>query len=494
MNNQKSIKVNFIMNSILKMSAFIFPLITYPYVSRILEPVGMGKVAFAASVVSYFSMFASMGIPTYGIRACAKVRDDKEKLSKTVQEIMGLNIIILAITYITFIICILNIEKMESYKNLLLINSISMILNVFGIEWVYTSLEEYTYISIRSLIFKIVSIILMFIFIHDSDDYIIYGIISIFSSVGSNIFNLINIRKFICFKRFSNYNIKSHIKPVLILFATSVAINIYTNLDTVMLGYMSSDFEVGLYSTAIKFKQILVSLVITLGVILLPRMSYYHENNEVNKINELLIKSIHFTLIISLGISIFFIFYSKECILLLAGEDYLGAVNPMIVITMTIPIIGLASIITNQILIPMNREKGSLIATSIGAIIDLILNAILIPKIGALGVSIATLGAEFIGVIIQIIFAKDILIPLLKKVPYRYTIASTLISLFFIYIVKLNINTSYFIELVIGGCIFFSSYILVLIFMKEPIMCNIINEFNMKIKKNSKKEKLDYEV
>ena len=136
---KKSIKINFIFNTILKMSSFIFPLITYPYVSRILAPEGLGKVAFATSVASYFSLFASLGIPTYGIKACAKVRDDKVNLSRTVQELLILNTITLLVTYSVFIITINNVDKMHQYKPLLIINSISMILTVFGVEWLYLS-------------------------------------------------------------------------------------------------------------------------------------------------------------------------------------------------------------------------------------------------------------------------------------------------------------------------------------------------------------------
>lgn len=476
MSNKKSIKINVIMNFILKISAFIFPLITYPYASRILEPDGMGKIAFATSIVTYFGMFASMGIPTYGIKACAKVRNNKDQLSKVVQEILIINAITLIATYIIFIIFIFNLDKMYEYRGLLLVLSVNIIFNVAGMEWIYSALEEYTYISIRSLVFKFIGIVLMFLCVHNKEDYMIYGLITIFASVGSNILNLINIRKFIVFKKLERYNLKRHFRPILILFASSIAISIYTNLDTVMLGYMTNDTEVGLYNTAIKFKQILVSLVISLGTVLLPRMSYYYENNERDKINNLIAKAIHFTLILSIGVSTFFIMYSKESILFLAGESYLGALYPMIVVTSTIPIIGLACIITNQILIPADNEVGTLIATCIGAITNIALNIILIPKFGALGAAIGTLGAEIVGLISQLFIARNTIIFILKNINYSFTIIPTIISVLITSIVSKEIQLSSFMNVLIGAIVFFGTYISILLMMKESILTGIFRK------------------
>lgn len=474
MENQKSIKKNFIMNTILKMSAFIFPLITFPYASRMLLPEGMGKVAFAASVVSYFSMFASMGIPTYGIRACAKVRNDKEKLSKVVHEIFILNMITLMVTYIAFFAFIISVDKMNSYLPLLLLNSISLIFNVFGMEWLYCALEEYSYISIRSLVFKVIGIGLLFVLVHGEEDYIIYAFITMFASVGSNILNLINIRKYVSLTWIGNYKIRKHIKPTMILFATSIAINVYTNLDTLMLGYMTSDVEVGLYITAVKFKQILTSLILSLGMVLLPRISYYYERNESEKINDLLVKSAHFTLILSLGLSAFFILYSRESILFLAGNNYLGAVLPMKIIIATIPFIGLANIVAYQILIPTNNERGYLFATCVGAIIDLVLNYIFIPTMGASGAAIGTLGAAIGEVIILYYLSRKVLNKLFKNIPYYFSIVSLATAVFVTIIFRPYIQFSSLINLILGAVIFFGTYLITLVVMKEPILSDTI--------------------
>ena len=196
-NKNTSVKLNFLMNAILTISAFIFPLITFPYVSRILLPEGTGKVSFATSVVTYFALFAQLGIPTYGIRACAKVRDNKEKLTRTVQEIFIINIVMSLITYIVFFL-VLNIDpRMQADKTLFVITSSTILFNAIGMDWLYKGLEKYTYITIRSIIFKFIALLAMFMFVHQKSDYIVYGGISIFAGSASNICNLLNC--FLCY-------------------------------------------------------------------------------------------------------------------------------------------------------------------------------------------------------------------------------------------------------------------------------------------------------
>lgn len=187
MKKNKSIKLNFIMNVILTMSSFIFPLITFPYVSRILLPEGTGKVSFATSLISYFSMFAQLGIPTYGIRACAKVRDDKEELTRTTQELVIINFVMSVISYTALAVALMLVPRLREERALYIIVSLTIAFNVIGMEWMYKALEQYTYITIRSIIFKFVALIVMFVFVHQKSDYIFYGAITILAASGSNI-------------------------------------------------------------------------------------------------------------------------------------------------------------------------------------------------------------------------------------------------------------------------------------------------------------------
>lgn len=213
---QKSLKINFIMNAVLTISAFIFPLISFPYVSRILGPSGTGNVSFATSIVAYFALFAQLGIPTYGIRATARVRDDKELLSRTVQEIFIINILMSILTYIVFFVVLNIVPQMSDDKLLFMIVSSTIFFNAIGMDWLYKGLEKYTYITTVSILFKFIALILMFILIHQKRDYVIYGAISIFAASASNICNLLNVHKYIYLKPIGNYDFKVHLRPICI--------------------------------------------------------------------------------------------------------------------------------------------------------------------------------------------------------------------------------------------------------------------------------------
>lgn len=283
----KSIKFNILMNIILTMSNFIFPLITFPYVSRILLPSGTGKVSFATSFISYFVIFAQMGIPTYGIRACAKVRDNKEQLSRTAQELLIISVVMCIMAYVIFFMALASIQKLQQEKALYICMSSTILFTTIGVEWLYKATEQYGYITKRSVLFKFIALVLMFLLVHEKNDYLIYGIITIFASTASNILNLINIRKIIILKPLGNYNFKRHIKAVGIFFAMTCAATIYTNLDNVMLGFMKTDVDVGYYNAAVKVKTILVSIVISFGAVLLPRVTYYVEHNKMDLLEKI---------------------------------------------------------------------------------------------------------------------------------------------------------------------------------------------------------------
>ena len=225
LNERKSIKSNIIMNMILTMSSFLFPLISFPYISRILTPEGTGKVSFVTSIISYFSMFAQLGIPTYGIRACAKVRDDKIALSRTVHELLIINIIMNVISYSAFFLCLMTIPKMLEEKNLYFIISLTIILTSIGIEWLYKALEQYTYITVRSIFFKFIALILMFCLIKSKSDYIVYGAISIFASSASFICNFFNAKKYVRFKYIGDVYKRQHFNMEVIMNINKVVIS-----------------------------------------------------------------------------------------------------------------------------------------------------------------------------------------------------------------------------------------------------------------------------
>lgn len=483
---KKSLKLNFIMNIILTMSSFIFPLITFPYVSRILLPIGTGKVSLATSVITYFSMFAQLGIPTYGIRACAKVRDNREELSKVAQELLIINIIMSAISYIILFALLSFVPKFRCEKKLYVILSFTIILTAIGMEWLYKALEQYTYITVRSVIFKFIALIAMFLLIHEQEDYVVYGAITIFAASASNVLNLINAHKYIELKPIRNYNFKRHLKPVLIFFAMSCATTIYTNLDTVMLGFMTTDAEVGYYNAAVKIKVILVSVVTSLGTVLLPRASYYIQTGELKEFRRITRKALNFVMLIATPLMLFFIYFAKEGIYFLSGNAYSGSIVPMQVIMPTLLLIGITNILGIQILVPMGREKVVLYSEIAGAIVDIIVNALLIPKYASTGAAIGTLVAEFAVLVVQYWSLKNEVRDSFKQIHYiKIAIALVLGSMASLWVKLLGLGN--FITLVISAVLFFGAYALVLLAFKEEMVIEILETF--KLKKRGEVEK-----
>ena len=430
----------------------------------------------------------TLGVPTYGIRAAAKVRDDQEKLNRTTQEILIIHLFMMVIVSIVYIMAILFVPRFQSDRTLFLVVGISILLDPLGVNWLYQGLEQYGYIAKRSIFLKFIGVILMFMFIHSPDDYVFYGVTSILASAGSNVLNFINLRKYISLKPVGNYDIKQHLKPILILFAQVVAVNIYTNLDNVMLGFMKTDVDVGLYAAAVKVKTILTSLVTSLGAVLLPRLSYYIMEGKKEEFQGLIKKAYNFVIVIAFPLMLFTIFYAKDCLIFLSGNEFIGATLAMQIIAPTILLIGLSNLLGIQVLTPLNKEKQLVYSVVAGALVDLILNIIFIPKMGAAGASLGTLVAEFVVLTVQILYLKDLFFRIAKQVQYgKIVLALILASM--ISIRCSSMVSVIFFKLAIAGITFFGSYGIVLLLTKENFVNSYIFEEILKNKFWKKKGK-----
>lgn len=481
-----SVKFNFIMNFIMSASSIVFPLITFPYISRVLMATGNGKVATASAVVAYFNMFASLGIPTYGIRACAKVRDDKKALSKTAQELIIINSITMLISCVVFAFTVILVPEFAAEKELYLINGIGLALNVFAVTWLYNALEQYAYITVINIITKLFSLILMFLLIKRPEDYVIYGGITVFASSASYVFNFIYARKFITLKKIGKYNFRVHMKPIIKFFAMSAAISVYTNLDVVMLQFMQGDAEVGYYNAAIKVKTILVTLITSLGTVLLPRLSYYVKKEKTKDFYRMIGKAVNFVVVVGLPLTIYFMLYASESIQFLAGDGYQGAVLPMIILMPTVLLIGMSNITGIQILTPQNQEQKVLNSIVCGAVADFLLNLVLIPKMASSGAALATVIAELVVLLVQCVYLKEILKDIMRDVGgvkigvaiVVATIGGSLVKgLLDLEPSGWSMEMQSFVMLAISACVFFGIYGVVLLMTKEKLVWEIVGNY-----------------
>ena len=423
-----------------------------------------------------------MGIPTYGIKACAKIRDDSYKLTKTVYELLILNTIFLAFALTLLLLSVIFFDKLYIDKELYIILAFSMLFNVLGIEWLYKALEQYSYITIRSIFFKIASLILLFIFVKESNDILPYAMLTVLASVGAGILNFYNLRKIITLYKitFKQLEITKHIKPSFTFFLLTISITIYVNLDSVMLGFMTNDANVGYYSAAVKIKQILVSLVTSLGAVMLPRLAFYYEQKRFDEFKALVKDALDFILIVSLPLTIYFTLYAKDAILLLSGESFLASVEPMQIIMPTVFFIALSNLMGWQILVPMDREKQIVFSTIIGAVIGGIINFFAIPHLGVNGAAIANLCAECAVVIVQVVLLRKFIFPILAKINIWRMLMALLISTWIVLIVSFNLSE--FINLLLSSILFFGCYLVSLLILKEPVVYQIFSSVLNKIK------------
>lgn len=478
---QTSLKKNAILNTIKTLMSLIFPLITFPYASRILLPEGLGKVNFALSIISYFAIISSLGIENYGIREAAKLRDDKIKLSQFTKEIFFINLVSTAIAYILLFVAIALVPKFHEYKTLLYVTGATILFTTLGINWLYSAIEDYLYITVRSIIFQIISLVLLFVLVKTKDDYIKYAAISVISNVGSNLLNFIHSRKYITLKTRLAIQIKKHIKPIFVLFAMAIAVKIYTALDTTMLGFFKGDFEVGIYTAATRINKIVLSLVIAVTTVMLPRLSYYAKDENKTKFIELSYKGFDFLLLLSIPCTIGLSLLSEPIIDIFCGQGYADAIVPMRIMNPIIIIIGISSYVGINIFLSINKEVYKLYSTIAGAVINFVLNFIFIPKYGVIGASVATVISEGTVTFVQLVLLRKFL--KLKPIFYKF-----LIYLFNSIIMAIPVVAclvfikSEMLKLIVGCFSGIAIYFLLLLVEKNPFIKEIVE--SMKKRKN----------
>lgn len=482
---QKSLKLNMAFNFTRTLLGVLFPLITFPYASRILLPEGLGKINFAQSVIQYFALFASLGISTYGTKCVANYRDDKQKLSKFCSEIFIINLISTLVSYILLAFAIILVPKFSVESRLLCICSGTILFTTLGMEWLYTGLEEFKYITIRAFIFQIISLILLFVFVHDTGDYLKYASISVFSNVGSNVCNFIHSRKFIKFSTCKKIELKQHLKPIFRFFAIALIINIYTVLDTVMLGFISGNTEVGLYTSASKIDKLILSLVFSACAVLLPRFAYYAGIGDKDEFYKLFYKATSFIMCLSIPCAVGLFLLGEPIILLLSGKEYVNAILPMKVMTPILVSISLGSVIGGEFFVAIGKEKFTIIADIVGSVLNFTFNLILIPKYGAVGAAIGTVIAEFAVAITDILLGvKYFVVTKLFAQFWQYLVSAAFMGgAVFLSIINIEKNIT---KICIGISVGVVTYALLLLLLHNNVAWQLLEIIKNKFKRDKK--------
>ena len=403
----QSLKKNGIYNVLKTCSSILFPLITFPYISRVLQPESLGRLRFSSSFVEYFSLISMLGLGTYAIRECSAVKENKEELNIVASQLMSINIITTVIAYILLFIALLFWKKLDSYRFLIILYSLKLIFASLGADWLNSAMEDFGYITLRTVAFQFIALILMFSFVKTKEDYIFYAIISLISSTGASILNIWYRRKYCNISFTFNIPWKKHLSPILYLFVMHLSVIIFNNTDITMLGIFKGDKEVGLYSTAHKIMVLAAHVVQSIIVVLIPRLSGLFANKDYARINVLLRKLLSFNIMLGLPITIGIILTAKDIMAVVGGGRFIEAapILQIMVLCFAFSLVG-GSFLGNAILIPTKQEKYYMIVCLITAFCNIILNYIFIPSYGAIAAAATTAFNGFL-VFVLLLFKVD---------------------------------------------------------------------------------------
>lgn len=454
-----SVKKNAVLNVIKQACSILFPLITYPYVSRVLGSTSYGIYSFADSIVSYAVLIAGLGISTYAIREGSPIRDDQKQINQFSSEIFSINVISTFVAYLLLFLSIFVSTKIMADRNVIFVRSIMIILTTIGVDWINNIYEDFSYIIIRYIVFQTISLVLMFAFVRSTRDILIYTFITVIAAAGGNVLNVFYVRKYVRIK-FVLKGLSKHIKPIMILFANNIAVAIYVNSDITMLGFYVTNSQVGIYALASKIYNLAKLMINALIIALMPRLSYIvNDKEKYQRYAKLILK---YLVVISLPIVSGFVFLSKQIIFLVGSEEYVsGALSLSILAFAIIGAIG-GSFFSNCILIEHKEENLILIATSISAFLNIALNFLLIPKFGINGAAITTLIAETIACILEAFYAKKhVLLRNLFSGEMIYSIIGSVLVAIVCYLTTSIVNSP-IVSLVIAGALSIGIYMLVI--------------------------------
>lgn len=425
---KKSLKVNALLNGLRSALNLLFPLITFPYVSRILSVDSMGRYNFSNTYINYFILLAGLGVSTYAVREGAKYRDDKEKIGEFSSQVFTINIISTIVAYLLLFATLITFGNLHNYISTILIFSIQILFTTLGTEWIYTIYEEYSYITIRSIIFKIFSIVLLFALVRKPNDYLWYAGITVFASVGSNILNYFHAKSIASIKIVKNVNWHFHLKPILIIFASSLAITLYVSSDTLILGILKDDYAVGIYGVSVKVYTIVSGLISGLLVVTIPRLAMLIGKKRVKEYQSVLQSVIDTLSVLGLPAAVGLVMLSKEVILIIAGHKYLEGVFSLQIITWALVFSNFSIIFNQCVLIPTKREGKSLRNTLITGVVNIILNFLLIPLFSFDGAALTTVIAEFMIMILDGWSARDYVGPILSTKQTRKNLLDSILG------------------------------------------------------------------
>lgn len=483
----KSIKYNLVMSILRMATGMLFPIIIMPYINRILNSDSIGKVEYASTVINYFILFTSLGIPIYGVREIAKYRDSEKMRSKIFVELSLILLISNMIAYLVFFLFLKFSNTMNLERNVFYILSLNIVFTTLGFEWFYQGIEDQKYITIRSIVVRLISIISIFLFVKTEQDYLKYAFILVAGVVGGNIFNVINLRKYI---KIMDIKLKelapfSHLKNILIMFFATVAISIYTQMDIIMIGNQIGMSYVALYNMPMKFLRLISSVITVLGATLLPRITNMYFSDRIEEYKNYLEKIMKALMIYTIFAAILLFNLSVEIINIFGGKNFIGSEITMKWLSIVIIVSGLSYYLGVIVLYSQKKDSNFLYGVISASIVNFTLNKLLIPRYYQNGAAIATLLAEITVVFVITLTSKKYLfgLKIFNKNNFKILLSgiftTVLIEKFYSLI---EIREALILNFVIKSFMVFLGYMIFLILLKEKFIHELLEKIKLKLK------------
>ena len=465
-----SIKGNIILNGINTLTGVIFPIITFPYAARVLLPDGIGAVNFLNAIVSYIVLLTSLGIPMYAVKEVAKYRDDRPTRDRITVEILLLSTFLCLLGYIAVLLLAEFVPQIHSQASLFFILSLTILFTSIGVNWFYQGIEDFKFITIRAVVIRALAAAALFLFVEDSSDLLIYGVIVVGSTVGNNFINFVHLRKQINLQyiRFKELKIFRHLKPALQVFMLNLIISLYVQLNSIMLGFMSGDEAVGYFTAGTKISHTGLLLISSLGTVLLPRCSHLLQIGDMAGFKSVINKSLQVSLALSIPMTVGLMILATPITIVFCGGEFAEAVPVLLLNAPVVIFISLTNLIGIQVLYPMNKINLVIWSVLGGAIVNMVFNLILIPSYSATGAAVATLIAEFSVLLIQILLGRKYLpFKLASLFNVRYVLGSVIMCAA-VYLSIFMLHT-YGTQLLVGistGMVVYATY---LILSRDPL-------------------------
>lgn len=401
----KSLSKNGIYYLIYNVLNIAFPFLTGIYVARILLPVNIGEVTAAQNVSTYFFILAFLGIPTYGLREIAKVRNDEAERSKIFSELYTINLISTIFFYTVYLAVIFIVPQYRENLPLFLIVGSSIALNAFNISWLYEAMEEFRFISIRNLVFKIFSFACLVIFVRKPEDYMKYAVITVVGTVGNYAVNMFYMPRFARLS-FRDLNLKRHMKPILYLVAVNLAIELYSLVDVTMMNFLSSKESIAYYKYGLSIQKMLLQIVNTFTMVLVPRISFYFKEKKIREFNLLVSKGMKLIIIFALPAIVGILFTSDFLICQMYGDQYINSAAVLKMLSLLLLISPIGYLLGSRMLLVTDHESKMIICVGAGAVVNLIGNALMIPHLHEFGAAAASVISEIVVMVVYVSFGR----------------------------------------------------------------------------------------